>query len=359
MKRNPAPDMTFPAGEGVSAGHVGGASGSEKTSETGASRQPSLVGGGGSPAEPSPQSLNNPFKRYVFATRPAFLTITLAGCLLGFASATPAGFSWALALATLALAALAHAGVNVFNDYYDHLNGSDAANTERLFPFTGGSRFIQNGVMSPRHTLVYAVMLFLAVIAGGLGLIQLRGEGLFWIGLIGLLTGWAYSAPPLKLNSRGLGEVCVMLGFLLIVVGADFVQRGALALAPWQIGLPYALLVTNILYINQFPDRAADLHAGKLHWVARLNPHTAARGYVVILALAAGAQIGLTLSGAVSVWTLPVLLAWLPGLRAARLLLANAARPAVLAPAIQMTLATAHLQPLLMALALALLGSPA
>ena len=93
------------------------------------------------PLEPTPQALANPVKRYVLATRPAFLTITLVGCLLGFATA-PA-FSWGLAVLTLLLALAAHAGVNVLNDYYDHLNGTDAANTERLFPFTGGSRFIQ------------------------------------------------------------------------------------------------------------------------------------------------------------------------------------------------------------------------
>ena len=304
------------------------------------------------PAEPIPQALTHPAKRYLLATRPAFLSITLAGCLLGFAVAAPAGFSWPLAVATLLLGLLAHAGVNVFNDYYDHLNGTDAANTARLFPFTGGSRFIQNGVMTPQRTLAYAVALFVVTIAGGVGLIALRGEGLFWMGLAGLLIGWAYSAPPLKLNSRGLGEVCVAAGFLLIVVGADFVQRGDWALAPWQMGLPYALLVTNILYINQFPDRAADIHAGKLHWVARLNPHTAAQGYVVILALAAGAQIGLTLSGATSAWSLLALLAWLPGVRAAALLLRHASQPAALTPAIQMTIAAAHLQPVLMALVL-------
>ena len=28
------------------------------------------------------------------------------------------------------------------------IGGSDRANTERIFPYTGGSRFIQNGVMS-------------------------------------------------------------------------------------------------------------------------------------------------------------------------------------------------------------------
>jgi 1,4-dihydroxy-2-naphthoate octaprenyltransferase len=159
--------------------------------------------------------LRNPILRYVRATRPAFLTITLVGCLLGFASAVSSGlpFDYASGLATLALAMLAHAGVNVLNDYYDHLNGTDALNTERLFPFTGGSRFIQNSVFTPRQMLAFGLLLFVVVIIGGIWLIQHAGLGLFWIGLAGLFIGWAYSAPPFKLNSRGLGELCVMLGF--------------------------------------------------------------------------------------------------------------------------------------------------
>jgi hypothetical protein len=39
------------------------------------------------PGEPTPDALRNPIRRYLLATRPAFLTITLAGCLLGFALA--------------------------------------------------------------------------------------------------------------------------------------------------------------------------------------------------------------------------------------------------------------------------------
>lgn len=305
------------------------------------------------PLEPTAETLANPVKRYLLATRPAFLTITLAGCLLGFASALEASFVWPLALLTLLLALLAHAGVNVFNDYYDHLNGTDAVNVDRLFPFTGGSRFIQNGVLSPRQILVYALLLFALVIAGGLWLIATRGVGLFWIGLAGLLIGWAYSAPPLKLNSRGLGEICVAAGFLLIVAGADFVQRGALSATPWLIGLPYALLVTNILYINQFPDRAADIQAGKLHWVARLEPAVAARGYWLLLALAAIVLVALVLLGLVPWLGLVSLAFLLPAVGAGRMLSRHAAQPALLAPAIQMTIAAAHIQPMLLAAALA------
>jgi 1,4-dihydroxy-2-naphthoate octaprenyltransferase len=302
--------------------------------------------------EPTPAALANPVKRYLLATRPAFLTIALAGCLLGFASALESAFSWPLAVLTLLLAIATQAGVNVFNDYYDHLNGTDAVNVDRLFPFTGGSRFIQNGVMSPRQMLVYGMVLFGAVIAGGLWLIATRGSGLFWIGIAGLLIGWAYSAPPLKLNSRGLGEICVAAGFLLIVAGADFVQRGAMSATPWLIGLPYALLVTNILYVNQFPDRNADLQAGKRHWVVRLEPSIAARGYWLILALAVLVQVWLVASGRLPALTLISMLALIPALKAGQVLSAHAAEPAKLAPAVQMTILAAHLQPVLLSAAL-------
>lgn len=302
------------------------------------------------PAEPTPETLQNPVHRYVLATRPAFLTITIPGCLLGFALA-PA-FHWGLAALSLALALLAHAGINVLNDYYDHLNGTDAANTGRLFPFTGGSRFIQNRVLSPRQTLLYGLSLFAVVMLGGLWLISHSGMGLFWIGLAGLGIGWAYSAPPLKLNSRGLGEVCVAAGFLLIVAGCSFALQGSADPLAWVVGLPYALLVTNILYINQFPDREADRLAGKWHWVVRLTPEVAARGYWLILLLALLALLLAGLAGVLSPWALASLAGFLPGLQAARLLSRHARDPGHLVPAIRMSILAAHLQPLLLALVL-------
>jgi 1,4-dihydroxy-2-naphthoate octaprenyltransferase len=308
--------------------------------------------------EPSCERLANPFARYLLATRPAFLTITFAGCLLGFATAGYGGaaFDWVRALVTLLLALLAHAGINVLNDYCDHLNGTDARNTQRIYPFTGGSRFIQNGVLTPRQVLGYAMARFAATIAGGLWLLSVAGAGLFWIGLAGLVIGWAYSAPPLQLNSRGVGEVCVAAGFLLIVAGADLVQRGTIAPMPWLAGMPYALLVANILYINQFPDREADRASGKLHWVARLQPVVAAWGYGVILMLAAGALTAAILLGALPRAAAGAFVALIPALRAWSQLRRFAATPEQLAPAIKLTLLAAHALPLLLAATLLLSG---
>jgi len=310
------------------------------------------------PLEPSRERLANPFARYLQATRPAFLTITLAGCLLGFATAVAgdAVFGWERALATLLLASLAHAGVNVFNDYCDHLNGTDARNTQRIYPYTGGSRFIQNGVLTPRQIRGFAALLFAVTIVGGLWLLSVAGAGLFWIGFAGLAIGWAYSAPPLRLNSRGLGEVCVAAGFLLVVAGADYTQRGVVAPLPWLAGAPYALLAANILYINQFPDRAADRASGKLHWVARLPPATAVWGYGLILLAAALALLGGILLDALPPAAVAAFAAWIPAILAWRQLRRFAATPEHLAPAIKRTLLAAHALPLLLAVTLLLSG---
>lgn len=307
--------------------------------------------------EPTPEKLRAPAQRYLMATRPAFLTIALVGCLLGFASAVvgQVPFDFVAALVTLLLAILAQAGVNVLNDYYDHLNGTDELNSDRLFPFTGGSRFIQNGVFTPRQTLAYGLALFAVVIAGGLWLIANAGIGLFWIGLAGLFIGWAYSAPPFKLNSRGLGEVSVMAGFLLIVIGADYVQRGDFAALPWIAGMPYALLTTNILYINQFPDRRADAAAGKHHWVVRLEPAQAAWGYVLILLLALVALLAGVALGHLPALALLSGLGMLPAIKASTLLRRYADQPAQLGTPIQLTIAAAHIHAALLA-ALLFLG---
>ena len=240
--------------------------------------------------EPTLSTFSNPWACYFAATRPAFLTASLMAGLIGLAMVWHEGvtFDAVLALVTLSFALMAHAGVNVLNDYYDALNGTDAQNTERIFPFTGGSRFIQNGVLSLAQTRNFGIALMLGVAVAGVWLMARSTPQLLYVGLAGLFIGWAYSAPPFKLVSRGLGEFCVTAGILLITVGADMVLRKGFASAPFIAGLSYALLTANLLYINQFPDRTADRAAGKLHWVARLEVTQARWGYVLIVLLAYG-----------------------------------------------------------------------
>ncbi len=307
------------------------------------------------PMEPTLAAFPNPFLRYFAATRPPFLSVTFAACLIGLATAALDGavLRPLAAFFTVFFALVAHAGINVLNDYYDALNGTDAANTERQFPFTGGSRFIQNGVLSPRAAGIFGYALLASVVPAGLWLAWSSAGGLILIGLAGLFVGWAYSAPPLKFMSRGLGEVAVACGWLIVVVGADYVQRGAFASTPFIAGLPYALHVANVLFINQFPDYRADAATGKRNWVVRLGPRGARWGYPVISAVAYGWLIIAAMRGALPWTALIALAALLPASAATRQLLAHADRPAELVPAIRATIGAAMLHGILLAVGLA------
>ena len=308
------------------------------------------------PPEPSLQRFANPWWRYFAATRPAFLSVTLAGALIGLGSASVDGLAIDLgkALLTVFFALVAHAGANVVNDYHDALSGADAGNHERLFPFTGGSRFIQNGVLSLCETRRFGYALLTAVIPAGLWLAAHSAGGLIWIGLAGLLIAWGYSAPPLRLMARGVGEGAIAGGWLLVVLGTDFVQRGEFAARPLVAGLPFALLVAAILYLNQFPDALGDARAGKRTLVVRLGTQKARWGYLVLIAVAYLWLAVAVMAGALPPWSAVGLLPAVLSFSACKRLLDHAGEPARLAPAIKATIAAANAHGLLLSLALVL-----
>ena len=218
-------------------------------------------------------------------TRPAFLLLTVVACVLGTATASACGcgLDWSLALGATALAVLAHAAGNVLNDLHDARNGADTANRQGLFPFTGGSRLIQTGAVSERQTADLAKALLLFLVPAGLLLAVKAGGGVIVLGAAGLLLAWAYSAPPLRLMSRGLGEPTVALVWFLVVVGADYVQRGQFFIIPASAAAGFALMVAALLLINGFPDAPADAQVGKRTLVVRLGATPAALLYASLV----------------------------------------------------------------------------
>ncbi len=302
------------------------------------------------PAEPSLDRYARPLGRYVAATRPAFLSVTLVGCLVGLACAHGSGVAlnpWT-AVITVVFALVAHAGMNVINDYHDAVSGADAANVRRLFPYTGGSRFIQNGVLDARQTAIFGYTLLAAVVPAGLWLAWETGPGLILIGLGGVFAGWAYSAPPLALMRRGCGEAAITASWLLVTIGADYVQRGGFSPLPVAAGLSYALLVANLLYINQFPDHDGDATAGKRTLVVRLGPQTAKWGYLLIALFAYGWLIVMIDRALLPRYAAAAAITLVLSFSAARELIEHAASPSELEPAIKRTIVAANLHGLLL-----------
>lgn len=246
------------------------------------------------PGEPAPATLGGRdpltmIRRYVLATRPMFLTASILPVLVGTSWGYRAAGELDLSALVWAIAAIAcvHAAVNVLNDVFDDLGGSDRVNVGRIFPYTGGSRFIQNGVLSVRAMAVWgAVLLLLGGLFGAVLMLE-KGVAVLWFGLAGVALGVLYSAPPVQLSARGLGEAAVGMGFgLLPVVGAAWLQSPGAALSALLPSVPVACWAMAILLINEVPDREADAAAGKRTLVVRLGLAKTAALYVLLQLLA-------------------------------------------------------------------------
>jgi 1,4-dihydroxy-2-naphthoate polyprenyltransferase len=211
-------------------------------------------------------------RRAFLATRPPFLIASIMPVLIGSAWASAAYHLFNGLLFGLALAAtvLAHAAANVYNDVGDDVIGADAGNTDRIYPYTGGSRFIQTGLLSRSQMTRLALGLAAAALTLGALLAVLRGPGVILLGVAGLGLGLLYSLPGAQLSARGIGEAAVAIGFgALPVLGAVWLQTGFIDSAAVLICVPVSAWAAAILIINEVPDIEADRRAHKRTLVVR------------------------------------------------------------------------------------------
>jgi 1,4-dihydroxy-2-naphthoate polyprenyltransferase len=194
------------------------------------------------------------------------------------------------------------------NDYFD-LEADRANRTPTRW--SGGSRILPDGALAPEVALRASRVLL--VIAAGAASVMARRVGLGPLLLAAAMIGlaWGYSAPPLRLCARGLGELTTALVVTLLVplFGYDL-QAGAVA-APifFAAALPCALQFAMLLAI-EFPDAAGDAAVGKRTLVVRLGAMPAARLYAATTLAAFGALPLLARAGLPArVAAAPVLLA--------------------------------------------------
>ena len=246
-------------------------------------------------------------KLYIMATRPPFFTASIVPVLLGtsMAWAWYGKFSLVDFILTFVGVIALHAGANASNDYFDWKNGTDRFNKTFAFPFTGGSRMIPDGLISPKEMKAIFIVAYLIALATGVILFLRHGYIVLLLGFFGLLSGYFYTATPLFLAGKGIGEILIGLNFgILITLGAFFVQTDFLSWTPVIASIPVSILITLVLWINQFQDSEADIKAGKVHLVARLGLNRAARVYVALLYLSYLTVIIGILVNALPVWSL-------------------------------------------------------
>jgi 1,4-dihydroxy-2-naphthoate octaprenyltransferase len=191
-------------------------------------------------------------------------------------------------LAALLGGVLLHSGTNIVNEVYDVRQGIDTITSPRA------SHAIVKGRITEHSAFITAAIAFLLAIAVGAYLIALRGPAIVVLGVLGLIGGWGYTAPPLQYKYRALGVPLVFLLMgPLMVVGTYFAITGAWSVPALVLSIPVGLLVAAILHGNEWRDISEDTRAGIVTLSSRLGKEWAHYGYV---ALILGAYISLGLA---------------------------------------------------------------
>ena len=253
-----------------------------------------------------------------------FLTATFVPLLVGAAVANFLGYdvSWGWLGLTVLGGSLLHIGTNTANDYFDHTSGTDEANYNYMVPYSGGSRSIQMGLISAKGMLTVSLVAFLLSAVVGVPLIQKAGMDVLWLGLIGFVSGFFYTAPPFRFASRkGLGELLIGLNFgPLMVAGSALVQTGQILPEALLAGIPIGLLVAAIVYMNEFPDHDGDKATGKDTLIVVFGLEQARLGYVFLVVGAFVSIIVMALNGTLPMLSLIALPAAYLGIRAVQTL---------------------------------------
>lgn len=285
------------------------------------------------------------------ATRPPFLILAPVTVLLGVATALHSGavIEWHYLLAALVGALSAHVAVNTLNEYQDFRSGLDAL-TQRT-PFSGGSGALParpDGARGVWWTTVAAIALTVAI---GLYLAWARGPVIVLIGVAGLAlilsyTRWLNRDPWLSLLAPGLGFGPLM------VLGTQVAMGAAPDLAAWLAALISLCLASNLLLLNQYPDRDADRAVGRRTFPIVYGIAASGRVYGALLTVAALLLVGGVLLGRLPPTTLVALLPLLGGVAAWRIARRYQGDNSQLLPALGLNVAAAIFTPLLLGIAL-------
>ncbi|MEC9387930.1 MAG: prenyltransferase [Pseudomonadota bacterium] len=246
----------------------------------------------------------------VRASRPNFLLLAPLCAGLGLAVAWQQGQAPELLHTFLVFlgAVLAHAAVNLLNEYDDFRSGLDMI-TERT-PFSGGSGALPEVPTAARRVLWAGLGTLALVVAIGLYFLWLRGLPLLVLGAAGVMlvltyTRWITRSPLLCLLAPGMGFGPIMVLGTVIALGGGIDTTALLA------SLVALLMVSELLLINQIPDAEADRAIGRRHLVITLGPEKAAHLVAGLLLASYGVIVAGVVSGYLAMTSL-IALAPLP-----------------------------------------------
>jgi 1,4-dihydroxy-2-naphthoate octaprenyltransferase len=190
--------------------------------------------------------------------------------ILGALTAVAAGYPPDLSRILIGYAILgpAHLSVHFSNDYFD----IDGDRRGRPGAVSGGSGvLVGRPDLGPRARTIALLLIAISFIVGIWAyLTVLPTPLLLMLLLAGNGIGWFYSAPPVRLSSRGLGEAATAIAIGLLIPGMGYLAVAGGLDPPFLLAtLPLLLYGVAFILAVEIPDREADAISGKRTFIVR------------------------------------------------------------------------------------------
>jgi 1,4-dihydroxy-2-naphthoate octaprenyltransferase len=244
--------------------------------------------------------------RLFVATRPWSFTASLAGMMVSSALAynsSPSSFSWTVLLLTFLGGLCFHCCANLVNTYFDFRYGLDKRETS-------DDRTLFDLALQPRHVLALILFFLVGSVVCCAWLLALAYHpAVLYLIAAGGLAGVFYTAGPLRLKYRGLGDITIFLCFgPLLCAGTFVLQAQRSSLVNLGFSLPLGLRVEAILHVNNARDVTVDRKAGALTLPQLLGPQATYLFYCGLFIFAVASLVLLALLLHTSYWLLLPLL---------------------------------------------------
>lgn len=156
----------------------------------------------------------------------------------------------------------AHLALHYSNDYFD-------VNTDQYTsptPISGGSGILIQNPELQNFSKWFAVTLIGISLTLAIIFLSVYSYSIlyFIFVLIGNLIAWFYSAPPIKLSYRRLGEIATVLTGILLPGMGYFTLMGTLNLPFFIFSIPMAFLMLFFIDSVEMPDMEGDKLGNKI-----------------------------------------------------------------------------------------------
>lgn len=190
--------------------------------------------------------------------------------LMGFQLALLSGFEWDLVkfIFGYLIFCPAQLSVSFSNDFFDRKADRNSAKTA----FSGGSKILVEHPELESFALPIALLLLCSsVLANAVFTVVYAQPFWFFVfGLLGGMLGWFYTAPPLKLAYRGLGELATMLAVGFFMPGMGYLAASG-TIGPLLQVLILPLCCYGLFFIMtvHLPDVESDTLSHKKNVLVR------------------------------------------------------------------------------------------